>query len=274
MKNKKIKLLVSFFVILTTFSLPVFSEEAIVTYIKGKVEMQSGDKWLPLQVGQKIPENTIISTGFQSQTRIQYKGTVMALGPLTRITLEKLAENEKKEVVNVYLNVGAVRSKVTHPENKRVSQSIRNPVTVCSVRGTEYICFASGRVICFEGAVAVFPAKLISPSFFANMSTDDVDDEVNYDSADATTDANDIASFAPKNVIVVAAGQEVCVLADGTIQNPVDNATEFVKRVKKNSMTKSEAESESFSNDFDSSVISKLDSLRGSVIVDVVLPQE
>ena len=41
MKNKKIKLLVSFFVILTTFSLPVFSEEAIVTYIKGKVEMQS-----------------------------------------------------------------------------------------------------------------------------------------------------------------------------------------------------------------------------------------
>ena len=80
------------------------------------------------------------------------------------------------------LNVGAVRSKVTHPENKRVSQSIRNPVTVCSVRGTEYICFASGRVICFEGAVAVFPAKLISPSFFANMSTDDVDDEVNYDS--------------------------------------------------------------------------------------------
>ena len=71
MKNKKIKLLVSFFVILTTFSLPVFSAEAIVTYITGKVEMQSGDKWLPLQVGQKIPENTIISTGFQSQTRIQ-----------------------------------------------------------------------------------------------------------------------------------------------------------------------------------------------------------
>ena len=275
MKNKKIKLLVSFFVILTTFSLPVFSEEAIVTYIKGKVEMQSGDKWLPLQVGQKIPENTIISTGFQSQTRIQYKGTVMALGPLTRITLEKLAENEKKEVVNVYLNVGAVRSKVTHPENKRVSQSIRNPVTVCSVRGTEYICFASGRVICFEGAVAVFPAKLISPSFFANMSTDDVDDEVNYDSADATTDANDIASFAPKNAIVVAAGQEIYVFQGSNIQKPFNNAIDYIERVTKKGRSHADSETVSFDsigNRHNKNEKSKAKT--GSVIVDVVLPQE
>lgn len=275
MKVKVNKICVAFYLVVAIFSFQVSANEAVVTYVKGKVEYKVGDKWLPVEVGQKLSEKTIVSTGFQSHSRIQYKGTVMALGPLTRVTLEKLAESDTKEVVNVYLNTGAVRSKVTHPQNKRVSQSIRNPVTVCSVRGTEYISFAGGRLICFEGAVATYPVSVISEDVFTEMDVNDSEDEeFDNDSAKATTGPKDIADFAPKNARVVAAGQEVCVLADGTIQNPVDNATEFVKRVKKNSMTKSEAESESFSNDFDSSVISKLDSLSGSVIVDVVLPQE
>ena len=276
MNKKNFKLLLSFFLVLFTFSLPVFSDEAIVTYVKGKVEFKSGENWVPVEVGQKIPERSLISTGFQSQTRIQYKGTVLALGPLTRITLEKLAETDTKEIVNVYLNTGAVRSKVTHPESKRVSQSVRNAVTVCSVRGTNYLLFDNGRVICSEGAVATYPVDLVSSDFFANMdSNNDDNEEIEYDSATATTEASDIANFAPRNAVVVAAGQEVTVLQNGEIQKPYANAIEYVGKIIAQCISPAESEKLSFSSvSHSGNANPRPRNNTGSIIVDVTFPQE
>jgi hypothetical protein len=148
----------------------------------------------------------------------------MALGPLTRVTLEKIANTETKEIVNVFLDTGAVRTKVTHPTNKRVSQTVRNPISVASVRGTDYMFFDSGRVSCFEGAVATFPAYYLKNTFFIENSSED-DSEVEsetsvYESATATTEAQDIADFAPPSSVVVAAGQFVTVLSNGQIAKP------------------------------------------------------
>ena len=150
----------------------------------------------------------------------------MALGPLTRVTLEKIANTETKEIVNVFLNTGAVRTKVTHPTNKRVSQTVRNPISVASVRGTDYMFFDSGRVSCFEGAVATFPAYYLKNTFFVENSSEggeEVETESepsDYESATATTEAQDIADFAPPSSVVVAAGQFVTVLSNGQIAKP------------------------------------------------------
>ena len=266
------------FVVLFLFSLfvPCFADEAIVTYIKGKVEVQSGNNWVPVQVGQKLSEKAIVSTGFKSEAKIQYKGTVMALGPVTRISLDKLANSEKKEVVNVYLKTGSVRSKVTHPTDKRVSQSVRNPVSVCSVRGTDYIAFSNGSVSCFEGAVAVFPAFLLPFYDLIEYDMESEVDEDDNDSATATTEADDISDYAPKNAVVVAGGQAADVMSNGNIQKTINNSINSRKKVKKIVSTLSEEESVSISdiNDISDSKDNDMVEETGSVIVDVVLPQE
>ena len=222
MKKRFVK--IGLFFIFSIFHISLFAESATITFVKGKVEVQNGSSWSAVTVGQKLPESSVVSTGFNSEVRFQYNGTVMALGPLTRVTLEKIANTETKEIVNVFLNTGAVRTKVTHPTNKRVSQTVRNPISVASVRGTDYMFFDSGRVSCFEGAVATFPAYYLKNTFFIENSSED-DSEVEsetsvYESATATTEAQDIADFAPPSSVVVAAGQFVTVLSNGQIAKP------------------------------------------------------
>lgn len=203
----------------------LFAESAKITFVKGKVEVQNGSSWSAVTVGQELPESSVVSTGFNSEVRFQYNGTVMALGPLTRVTLEKIANTETKEVVNVFLNTGAVRTKVTHPTNKRVSQTVRNPISVASVRGTDYMFFDSGKVSCFEGAVATFPAFYLKNISFAKdiLNESNEEDNTEYESATATTEPQEIADFAPPTSVVVAAGQSVVVLENGQIEKPSNN---------------------------------------------------
>lgn len=224
MKKRFVK--IGLFFIFSIFHISLFAESATITFVKGKVEVQNGSSWSAVTVGQELPESSVVSTGFNSEVRFQYNGTVMALGPLTRVTLEKIANTETKEIVNVFLNTGAVRTKVTHPTNKRVSQTVRNPISVASVRGTDYMFFDSGRVSCFEGAVATFPAYYLKNTFFVQNSSEggeEVETESepsDYESATATTEAQDIADFAPPSSVVVAAGQFVTVLSNGQIAKP------------------------------------------------------
>lgn len=220
MKKRFVK--IGLFFIFSIFHISLFAESATITFVKGKVEVQNGSSWSAVTVGQELPESSVVSTGFNSEVRFQYNGTVMALGPLTRVTLEKIANTETKEVVNVFLNTGAVRTKVTHPTNKRVSQTVRNPISVASVRGTDYMFFDSGKVSCFEGAVATFPAFYLKNISFAKdiLNESNEEDNTEYESATATTEPQEIADFAPPSSVVVAAGQFVTVLSNGQIAKP------------------------------------------------------
>lgn len=251
MKKRSVKFVLFFF-----FMLPLFAENAKVTFLKGKVEVLNGSKWEPVKIGQEITENSVLSTGFNSEARIQYKGTVMGLGPLTRITLEKLAETEKKEIVNVYLNTGSVRSKVTHPQDKRVSQTVRNAISVCSVRGTDYVFFDSGKVICFSGAVATFPAFMLDEKFYMHSFADDSGletefeedvEEVPEESATATTESEDIADFAPPAAIVVAGGQSTTVNESGVVEKPITNNNKEINKLNSGFTTLAESEKVSVS---------------------------
>lgn len=241
MKKSLLKYLISLFLISFTM-VPLFADNAVVTFVKGKVEVLKNEEWCSVKVGDILPENSVISTGFQSSAKIQYKGTVMAMGPVTRLTIEKLADSQKQETVSVYLNTGAVRSKVTHPENKRVSQTVRNPVSVASVRGTDYISFDNGAVQCMSGAVVTYPAKLYQDSFIVDTSTEDSgngsgqEDNGSDNSsgegdgaalpdngkAKPTTNAKKIAD-SPLGAVVVGGGQSVKTSDNGIVQRPIDN---------------------------------------------------
>lgn len=163
MKKCFVRILLAFLVS-AMFSLPLFSADAKVTYVKGKVEVShNGGEWILLKTGDTVSQSDVINTGFQSEARINMNGSIMAVPALTRVTLETLSTSGSKDTVSLYVNTGAVRSKVTHTENKKIDYTARTAVAVASVRGTDFTITAIGAVSCLEGAVAVFSAKNFIP---------------------------------------------------------------------------------------------------------------
>lgn len=152
---KKMARLFAALVIFAASVVPAFSASAKVTYVKGKVEVNRNNEWIQLKVGDEVSETEMLSTGFQSEARINYNGSVMALAALTRITLSQLRTSGKKDFVDVYVDTGAVRSKVTHVDRDPPDYKTRTAVAVASVRGTDYVTFACSLIKVFEGAVAV-----------------------------------------------------------------------------------------------------------------------
>ncbi len=218
----------------------IFAENARVTYIKGKVEVSKDnrDSWIPLKVGDQLSESDVISTGFQSEVKIEFSGSIMTLGAVTRITLEKLAESTTKDDVSLYLKAGAVRSKVTHPDEKRVSYTVKTPIAVASVRGTDFMVTADGHVTCNEGAVAVYAntdnlkrSKNVEKSDEEATSEEmeegtesSVSEEFDNGPANSTTPAEEIYAEAPAGAVVVAK-------ADGIVEY-VDAKKIVVKNAK------------------------------------------
>lgn len=152
-----------FCVIFFVASVFVFADSAMLVSATGKVEVNRNNSWVTISNNDMIKEGEIISTGFKSEAIIKYKDSVMKMGPLTRITLEKLATSDTKDDVSVFLNTGAVRSTVNHSENKRVSYTVRNPIAVASVRGTDFEFLGNANVNCFSGGVVVIPASMVDP---------------------------------------------------------------------------------------------------------------
>lgn len=122
--------------------------------------MDRNNSWIPLQKDELINDGEVISTSFKSELLIRYKSAVMKLGPLTRITLEKLASAASKDDVSVYLNTGTIRSTVNHSDNRRISYTVRNPIAVASVRGTDFAMDGQANVDCYSGGVIVVPADI------------------------------------------------------------------------------------------------------------------
>ena len=103
MKRLISKMIVAALVAVFTCS-SVFAASAKVTYVKGKVEVSRGNAWVSLKVGDVVNEAETISTGFQSEARLNYNGSVMAVPALSRITLEALQSSGSKETWNTILS--------------------------------------------------------------------------------------------------------------------------------------------------------------------------
>lgn len=199
---------------LVALAFSVFAEPATIVSVKGKVEVERDSEWIPLNPGDTVEESEMVSTGFQSEAIVKYNDSVLQLAPLTRVTLSKLASNSNRDVVDVYLNTGAVRAKVTHSDIKKVNYSVRNPIAVASVRGTEFTFQDNGTTVCMEGAVAVAPARFYKNEVAQAESIDEIEEPEDGES-DATTEATDVDPYSPAGSTVVAQGQATTIAADG-----------------------------------------------------------
>lgn len=206
------KTLLALLIAALTFS--AFAKSAQVVSVKGKVEVERQGKWIALKAGDSVDESEMISTGFQSEAVIKFNDSVLQLAPLSRVTLSKMASSEKRDVVDVYLNTGAVRAKVDHSDSKKINYTVRNPVAVASVRGTEFTFQDNGTTICTEGAVAVAPARFYKGTQATAASIDEVAEPEEGES-DATTEATDVDPYAPSGSTVVSQGQSTTISADG-----------------------------------------------------------
>lgn len=156
---KKIRsLLIILFVLISAAKL--FAEDATVTYVSGKVEVQRGSSWVAVKKGDTLSKSDMISTGFQSEAKIKILDSVLYLGPVTRITLEELSSKDNQDNVNVYLKTGTVRSQVRHVENKRVNYQVHTAIAVASCRGTGWIIDDSNNVTGLEGTLSVSAKKI------------------------------------------------------------------------------------------------------------------
>lgn len=155
----KILTAVTFFILAGT---SVFAADAVILSVIGTVEIGKDGTWKPAARGSIVTEGDLISTGFKSEALIKFNDATLKLGSLTQVNLEQLVSSQKKDTATVYLKTGSVRSTVTHTSNKKVSYTVRNPVAVASVRGTDYTFLSDAHIRCDSGAVVVYPSVLFN----------------------------------------------------------------------------------------------------------------
>ena len=210
----------------------IFAASAKVTYVKGKVEVNRSNEWVALKVGDVVNEAETISTGFQSEARLNFNGSVMAVPALSRITLETLQSSGSKETVSLKVDTGAVRSRVTHTEGKRIEYSARTSVAVASVRGTDFAVFANGRAKVFSGAIAYYKAADFIVPIASHVVNSEEEPKTDEGPAASTTPANEIVDNAPKGTMVVGAGQSSTIGKSGLASKPIVEAKKMFTKAK------------------------------------------
>lgn len=131
-----------------------FSQEAVFEQVSGKVEFRSaGGSWTAASVGDAIPMNATISTGFGAEAILAIGQASVTVDPLTRLTLEELVQREGVVSTEVSLDVGRVEASVQSAEGLSNDFRVRSARSTASVRGTEF-SYDGSTIRVSEGLVA------------------------------------------------------------------------------------------------------------------------
>ena len=133
--------------------------EATVVSTSGKVEIQRGNSWVPLIKGDVVYGGAVISTGFKSSAELDIHGSKVQLGPLTRITIEKLVSTSAKNESSIYLDSGRLDADVNKADGKRTGFRVSTPVATASVRGTFISLTAGGHLFTGSGLSVFSPGS-------------------------------------------------------------------------------------------------------------------
>jgi hypothetical protein len=78
--------------------------------ISGSIEIKAkgSEAWVSAAPGTEIGKDMVISSGFKSTARIALGNSILTIRPLTRLTLEEIAQREGNEEVGLYLETGRV----------------------------------------------------------------------------------------------------------------------------------------------------------------------
>jgi hypothetical protein len=132
------KMVAGFLFILGTAAL--FSQEVVIREISGTVEIKAPNAadWSPARQGQVIARTAVVSTGFKSTAVLAVGNSVLAVQPLTRLTVDEIQEAAGNERVNLSLQTGRIRADVKPPAGGRTEFTVRSPTATASVRGTAF----------------------------------------------------------------------------------------------------------------------------------------
>ena len=180
------------------------------------------------------------------------------MAALTRIEFSELKTIGKKDIVDLNVSMGAVRSKVSRVDRDPPDYRARTSVAVASVRGTDFIAFANGKVVCYSGKVAVMPVFIAKNVPNKNIDAPKNEGEEKDDFKDAE--------------ILITANEEVKVSSKGGISKPVSEAKKHRKKSKHKIKTASEKEGDSFGESFDLPDINMHEKKYGSIEIKVELP--
>ncbi|MCL2443736.1 MAG: FecR domain-containing protein [Treponema sp.] len=134
----------------------VYSQNGVIREFTGTVELKyaGSSSFVPATVGATVAPNTIVSTGFRSNAVIVIGSSVIAVSPLTRLTLTEIQRVENSQNVNMNLQAGRVRVEVNPPAGTRSNLTIQTPSSTASVRGTTFE-MDTNNIIVNEGRVMV-----------------------------------------------------------------------------------------------------------------------
>ncbi|MDR2941882.1 MAG: FecR family protein [Treponema sp.] len=133
----------------------VFSQNGMIKELSGVVELKlaGADEYVPAVAGAQVAADTVISTGFKSTALLEVGSAVIAVRPLTRLTLKEIKASQGTETINVNLQAGRVRVDVKPPAGTKASFSVTSPSATASVRGTSFF-FDTRNLRVREGKVA------------------------------------------------------------------------------------------------------------------------
>lgn len=211
-------------IIFTAIAFSSFAMQATVISAKGKAEMQSGDSWVALKTGDSLNQGTVIQTGFKSEVVLKIKESTVTVAPLTRITLQTLAEREGlsgakgKDETAIFLDTGSLKSNVQKSADRRVGFTVRSPVATASVRGTGFgfkTRYRSVKLSTTNGKVAFWRNTAKSEEALNNASSGPVGEG---------NSAQDISDYAAANAIVVSQGESASAKQTGGMVSPAQSA--------------------------------------------------
>lgn len=254
--------------LISILSASLFALEAKVISVSGKVQVQRGAAWVDLKPGDVIRKGEMIQTGFKSEAQISLtssnQNSKLTVAPMSRLTIEQLAENPKADKASVYVATGSVKSEIKKTEDRRASYTVRGPVATASVRGTIITVstgFDSVSLETAEGNAAFYEtpadAKAVAVSSaeddraFANLSETELNTNLYpasnglttsvkegqsssvsgnetvsvYDSAVSAVSVNSVTNSAASEELVVTAAGE----ADSVKESPISVGKVVIK---------------------------------------------
>jgi len=133
----------------------VYAQNGVVKELSGTVELKPAGAaaFVPAVAGTQVKADTVISTGFKSTALLEVGSAIIAVRPLTRLTLTEISDSQGTETLNMSLQAGRVRVDVNPPAGAKASLSVSSPSATASVRGTSFY-FDTMNVRVREGTVA------------------------------------------------------------------------------------------------------------------------
>lgn len=124
--------------------IPVALSFAIGTVVEmeGRVEARTGMSWITVGVGDSVPVDAMIATGFRSRAVVQIGSSMVTVGPLSQVELASVSIGGGREEVALGLPFGEIRAEVrkstTGGSLPEVDFRVFSPVSTAAVRGTVF----------------------------------------------------------------------------------------------------------------------------------------